>query len=86
MDEFPQVEEVYWGEPIKEEEGDGMILNETSLPYFDLRLSLTPPTDFIVLTSVPLSSFGFVVVWIRSNITLLAVLGILCKYISKNTL
>ena len=50
MDEFPQVKEVYWGELIKEEEGDSMILNETSLPYFDLRLFLTPPTDFIVLT------------------------------------
>ena len=43
---------------MKQEDGDAMLLNETSLPYFDLRLSLTPPTDYLVVTSLPLSYFG----------------------------
>ena len=70
---------------MKQEEGDNMILNETFLPYFDLRLSLTPPTDYLVITSVPLSSFGRLLIWIRSNFALLAVLAILYKYLSKET-
>ena len=77
--------EIYSGEPMKQEEGDGMILNETSLPYFDLRLSLTPPTDYLVITSVPLSYFGRLLIWIRSNFVLLAGLAILYKYLSKET-
>jgi hypothetical protein len=85
VDEFPLVKEVYSGEPMKQEEGDSMILNETSLPYFELRLSLTPPTDYLVITSVPLSSFGCLLLWIRSNFVLFAVFAILYKYLSKET-
>jgi hypothetical protein len=85
VDEFPLAKEVYSGEPMKQEEGDNLILNETSIPYFDLRLSLTPPTDYLVLTSVPLSLFGRLLLWIRSNFALLTGLAILHKYLSKET-
>ena len=70
---------------MKQEEEDNMILNETSLPYFDLRLSLTPPTDYLVITSVPLSSFGRLLLWIRSNFVLLAGLAILHRYLLNET-
>ena len=66
---------------MKQEDGDSMILNETSLPYFDLRLSLTPRTDFLVVTSLPLSSFGRLLLWFRSNLILLAALAILYNYL-----
>ena len=70
---------------MKQEDGDSTILNETSLPYFDLRLSLTPPTDFLVVTSLPLSYFGRILLWVRSNFILLAILAVLYNYLAKET-
>ncbi len=88
VDEFNPhyVKEVYSGEPMKKKEGDTMIFNETTLPFFDLRLSLTPTTEFLVLTSEPLSYFDRLLLWVRSNFIILAAFAILYKYLSKESL
>lgn len=70
---------------MKQEDGDSTILNEMSFPYFDLRLSLTPPTDFLVVTSLPLSYFGRLLLWVRSNLILLAALAVLYNSLPKET-